>query len=314
MKGLELSEKYYNEFGAKMIKEEFAEFEGLIAAGLFGSGSDCYGYDDEVSTDHDFEPGFCLLIPGEDKIDGRTEFKLERAYAKLPKEFLGYKRGFVDAVGGSRYGVKRIAEFFTEKVGSPDGELSVDAWLKIPSFYLAEATNGKIFRDDLGEVTAIREKLLDMPKEILLKKLAGNLLLMAQSGQYNYYRCINHGEYEASALSAVEFVNATLKTIYLLNGKHMPFYKWAFRGLKDLSFGADIYTDLSSLLFGDNREETVADGKLFTIECVAEKIIEELKNRDLTSAVCGDLEKHAYSVNDKISDSYIRNLNIFAGV
>lgn len=314
MKGLELSEKYYREFGEKMIKEEFPDYEGVIAVGLTGSGSDCYGYDDEVSTDHDFEPGFIMFLPDESIIDGKTEFKLERAYAKLPKEFMGYKRGFVGAVGGSRYGVKRISDFFNEKVGDPNGELSVEAWLKIPSFYLAEATNGKIFRDDLGKVTEIREKLLSIPKEITLKKLAGNLLLMAQSGQYNYNRCIKHGEYEASELAAVEFVNAALKTIYLLNGKHTPFYKWAFKGLKDLSFGAELYGDLSSLLFGDNRDETTADGKLFTIEAIAERVIEELKDKGITSAVCGDLEKHAYSVNDKITDSYIRNLNIFSGV
>ncbi|MBO4594253.1 MAG: DUF4037 domain-containing protein [Clostridia bacterium] len=314
MKGLELSEKYYLEFGAKIIKDEFPEYESVIAAGLTGSGSDCYGYDDEISTDHDFEPGFILFLPDESVIDSKTEFRLERAYAKLPKEFMGFKRSLVSAVGGSRYGVKRIADFFTEKVGDPDGELSIDAWLKIPSFYFAEATNGKIFRDDLGKITAIRNKLLYMPEDITLKKLAGNLILMAQAGQYNYYRCIKHGEYQASQLSAVEFVNATLKTVYLLNGKHMPFYKWAFRGLKELSFGAELNDDLSNLLFGDNRDETTADGKLFTIESIAERVIDELKKRGLTSAVCGDIEKHAYSVNDRISDPYIRNLNIFSGV
>ena len=314
MKGLELAEKYYNEFGVKMIKDEFPDLEGVLAVGLFGSGSDCYGYDDEVSQDHDFEPGFKILLPSESVIDSKTEFKLERAYAKLPKEFMGFKRGFVDAVGGNRYGVIRTADFFTEKVGDGKGDLSLTAWLKIPSFYLAEATNGKIFRDDLGEVTEIRRKLSAMPKDILNKRLAGNLLTMAQSGQYNYYRLIKHGEYESSELALVEFIKSALQVLYLLNGKYAPFYKWAFRGLKDLEFGADMYDDLSSLLFGDNRNEETADGKLFTVECVAEKIIDELKNRSMTSAVCGDLEKHAYSVNDKITDGYIRNLDIFSGV
>ena len=67
-----------------MIREQFSEGEGRIAAGLTGSGSECYGYDDEVSADHDFEPGFCLFLPGEDVLDRRTAFLLERAYAKLP--------------------------------------------------------------------------------------------------------------------------------------------------------------------------------------------------------------------------------------
>ena len=47
-----------------------------------------------------------------------------------------------------------------------------------------------------------------MPVDIKLKRLVGNLLLMAQSGQYNFVRCIKHGEPEAAQLACVEFVNA----------------------------------------------------------------------------------------------------------
>ena len=95
MKGLELSRKYYEEFGKPMLKEQFPEIEHLIAVGLVGSGSDCYGYDDDISHDHDFEPGFCLFVPDENIIDEKTFFNLERAYSKLPKEFCGYKRSLV---------------------------------------------------------------------------------------------------------------------------------------------------------------------------------------------------------------------------
>ena len=90
MKGLELSQKFYETYGAPMLHTQFAPFEEIIAVGLCGSGSECFGFDDEISRDHDFEPGFCLFLPGEDVIDRRTSFLLERAYAKLPKEFLGF--------------------------------------------------------------------------------------------------------------------------------------------------------------------------------------------------------------------------------
>ena len=92
MTGMEMSRAFYEQFGAPMIHERFPEYEEIIAAGLTGSGSECYGYDDTVSTDHDFEPGFCLFIPGEDIVDRRTAFQLERAYAGLPSEFEGYRR------------------------------------------------------------------------------------------------------------------------------------------------------------------------------------------------------------------------------
>ena len=84
----------------------------FLAAGLVGAGSECLGFDDEISTDHDFEPGFCLFLPGEDVVDRRTAFLLERAYAKLPKQFLGFERSLIAPVGGSRHGVIRTADFF----------------------------------------------------------------------------------------------------------------------------------------------------------------------------------------------------------
>ena len=69
MKGLELSEKFYLEHGAPMLRAQFSNCLHLLAVGLMGSGSECFGYDDGISTDHDFEPGFCILIPDEDFAD-----------------------------------------------------------------------------------------------------------------------------------------------------------------------------------------------------------------------------------------------------
>ena len=43
-------------------------------------------------------------------------------------------------------------------------------------------------------------------------------------------------------------------------------------------------------------------------------MIDELTAQGLTKAICGDLEKHAYSVNDSIADGGIRNLHILAAV
>ena len=63
MTGIELARTYWEAYGIPMIREQFPEWEGQIAAGLTGSGSECYGYDDEVSADHDFGPEFCLFLP-----------------------------------------------------------------------------------------------------------------------------------------------------------------------------------------------------------------------------------------------------------
>ena len=313
MRGLDLARAYYEAHGRPMLEARFPELLPHVAAGLFGSGSECFGFDDEISRDHDFEPGFMLLLPGEDVVDRRAAFLLERAYAKLPREFMGLRRGLMQPVGGPRRGVIRAADFFIEKTGTPDGVLTLNQWLTVPEHALAEAVNGEVFYDGGGEASAIRARLSVYPEDVRKKKLAGRLLLMAQSGQYNYDRCLMHGETGAAQLAAGEFVQNCMAAVFLLNGVYMPYYKWAFRamrGLQRLSLLAEI---MEYLLTTDNDGDT-AKQKRDAIEGVCADVIAELKRQDLTRATCGDLEQHAYSVNDRIGDGEIRNLHILAAV
>ena len=309
MKGIELAWAYWETYGIPMIREQFPAYEGIIAAALTGSGSECYGFDDEVSRDHDFEPGFCLFIPGEEIVDRRTAFQLERAYAKLPAEFEGFRRQKMNPVGGHRHGVFRIDEYFTEKIGCPVEELTAERRLRLPDYALAEAVNGEVFRDDAGLLTDCRRILREMPEDVRRKRLAGHLLLMAQSGQYNYRRCLSHGETGAAQLAAGEFVRHTLAAVFLLNRTYMPYYKWSFRALKALPGGEDLGRSLEWLLTTDNSG-ALAEDKYFCMEGIASDVIDLLQEQKLTEAVCGDLEKHAYSVNDGIRESNIRNLHI----
>ena len=313
MKGLELSEKFYYEYGEKMLKESFADIEKYLAVGLVGSGSECFGYDDGISRDHDFEPGFCIFIPDEDVIDSRTEFALERAYAKLPKEFMGFKRSPLSPVGGNRHGVIRISRFFEEKTGSRTADIPTDVWFHIAEQFPAEATNGKIFFDNYGKMTALREKISYLPEDVRIKKLAGNILLMAQSGQYNYSRCIARGETAAAQLAVGEFVGAALKVIFLLNKKYIPYYKWTFRALRALEILGGLHENLEYLISSGNTADE-AEKKQKIIEDVSACVVEELRIQSLTKAPSNELEMHAYSVNDKIKDNNIRNLHVLYAV
>lgn len=312
MQGLKLSERFFEEYGRPMLQERFPDLMPYIACGLCGSGSECFGYDDETSQDHDFEPGFCIFLPGEDIIDRRSAFLLERAYASLPKEYGGYTRQKLSPTGGNRHGVLRTADFFADKTGTTDGILTIGQWLTVPESSLAEAVNGKIYLDNYGEVTKIRDSLRCFPREIRRKKLAGHLLVMAQAGQYNYRRCLRHGETGAAQLSVYEFTKSTMEVIFLLNDVYQPYYKWSFRALRSLDKLSVTAEMLEYLITSDNDEN--AEEKYKVIEGIAADIIDELICQGLTQAVCGDLEKHAYSVNDGIKDAELRNMHIFAAV
>ena len=49
-----------------MIDERYASVKHRIAAGLVGHGSECYGFDDALSRDHDFGPRVCLWLTADD--------------------------------------------------------------------------------------------------------------------------------------------------------------------------------------------------------------------------------------------------------
>ena len=313
MKGLELSKLYYKTYGEPMLREHFPELLPFLSAGLAGSGSECLGYDDDVSRDHDFEPGFCLFLPGEDVIGRKQEFALERAYARLPKEFMGFKRSLLAPVGGARHGVIRMDEFFREKTGKPDGALTMSDWLTVPEQSLLEAAGGEVFMDEYGRFSEIRAALAYFPEDIRRKKLAGHLLLMAQSGQYNYSRCLAHGETAAAQLAVYEFTKSAMTVAFLLNRRYQPYYKWSFRALRELP-ELSMNAELMEFLLTSDNEAAAAEEKVKVIEGIATDVIDVLIGQNLTKAVCRDLEKHARSVNDAVADAELRNMHILAGV
>ncbi len=311
MKGLEISRAFYEQYGKPMLEAQFSDVIDRIAVGLVGQGSECLGFDDEISRDHDFDAGFCLFITEED--ERRIGFRLERAYSRLPKEFMGLKRSLLSPVGGNRHGVITVEEFYTRFLGAPSAPDTVERWLYTPSASLLSASNGEVFADPLGKFTEIRERLrLGYPEDIRRKKLACHTVFMAQAGQYNYSRCIRRGETGAAQLAVFEFVRHAISGIYLLNNRYEPFYKWAYRGMEELPILGSISDALQGLTELDNSPPR-AEGKAEIIEDIAMLFIGELQTQSLTRAVCTDLEKHAYSILDGIKDGNLRNMHIMEG-
>ena len=116
-----------------------------------------------------------------------------------------------------------------------------------------------------------------------------------------------HGEVGASRLALAEFARSATEMIYLLNNEHMPYYKWCFRGLRSLdilSDGADRLTRILGTSVGDEKKA------IDNIEGVCKDVIDELLRQGLTDSRSDYLENHAYSINEKIKDSKLRNLPV----
>ena len=104
-----------------------------------------------------------------------------------------------------------------------------------------------------------------------------------------------------------------MSAAFLLNGVYQPYYKWALKAMRQLPKLA-LHAELVEYLISTDNDGDLAASKRDVIEGIAADVIDELRRQDLTGADCGDLEKHAYSVNDGIADGNIRNLHILAGV
>lgn len=312
MKGLLLSKQFYVTYGKDMIESCFPQLAHRIAVGLAGEGSECLGFDDELSTDHDFEPAFCLWLTEQD--ERQYGMELARAYRQLPKEFGGFSRERLAPVGGSRHGVMSIAAFYTRFLGLSHAPNSYEQWLYIPSPSLGCACNGEVFRDDLGEFSAIRQVLLQgYPEDIRRKKLAGHAVMMAQAGLYNYARCVKRGETGAAQLAVFEFVRHAMSTVYLLNQTYEPFYKWAYRGLRELPLLSFLEPSLVALTELGNTEAE-ATAKRESMEEIAALCIAEYRRQGLTNSENDDLERQAYAIVNGIADPQLRNRHIMDGV
>ena len=206
--------------------------------------------------------------------------------------------------------MRRTAFFYRRYTGSPGAPESWQQWLALPSHALAEATNGQVFRDDLGEFSAVRETLLHgMPEDVRKKKLAARLIEMAQTGQYNYARCLKHGEQGAATLELSDFVRAACGAVYLLEKRHMPYTKWMLRGMDSLPRLGHLRSALEFLLTGED-DPALRQG---VIEDLCATVSAELRAQGLSDGDWDYLEPHAFAVQGRIQNPEIRSLHVMEG-
>jgi hypothetical protein len=301
MKGLELAGAYYRDVGLPMLRERFAGCENRLAVGLVGPGSECFGFDDELSRDHDWGPAFCLWLTDDEH--ERIGADLQRAYAELPATFMGFGPRRASPGEEWRVGASRTTAFFRRFTGLDRPPATLAEWLRIPESSLATCTNGKVFSDPLGEFTRWRQALLDYyPEDVRLKKIAGLCITVAQTGQYNFARSLRRAERFSAAYSVVKFCADAIALVFALNRRYAPFYKWLHRAVRDLPvLGREVHGRIDALL-----NEVEPERKEEIMEAVSLLLADELRRQGLSDSPSDFLLDHAPRVQARISDAKLR--------
>lgn len=313
--GMQLAKEYWQTYGKPLLElEEFRDYKNRIAAGLVGHGSECYGFDDEISRDHDFGPGFCIWLTDEDY--AKIGEDLQAAYNDLPQEYAGFDSRketprAKSCESSKRVGVFSISEFFENITGfsAAPSQDEPYLWISLSEPTLAAATNGQIFADPLGEFSKTRQSFKLMPDDVRISLISRRLGMMAQAGQYNVPRMLARKDGAAAWLSINEFVRAAASIVFLLNNPisagYLPYYKWQFAALRKLSARmasrlSNVCNQLESLMrlssaacfggigFGEGTKgSSESESKINEIiQNVCNEVVEELKYQGLSN--CGE--------------------------
>ena len=299
IKGLELSKRYFYDIVLPEFKKSLKDILPLSAFGLVGEGSECYGYDDELSQDHDFGPSVCIWLRKDDYL--KYKDRINKILETLPKTYLAFQELKESEWGYNRRGLLNIEDFYFKFIGSTNPPQTINDWQKIPETALATVTNGEVFLDNLGEFTKIRGQLLNYyPEAIRQNKIATRLMNISQHGQYNYTRCLKRNDLVSANQCLYLFVDEIIHLVFLLNRRYKIFYKWANRALLDLKIlGNEVHKLLQDMVFAQN--------KIPYVRKICKVLADELRNQKLTNCESEFLGDLGVDIQKNIDDNFFKN-------
>jgi len=154
--GLELAHTFYRDVLGGIV-------DGIPhAAAALGEGSEILGFDTERSTDHGWGPRAQIFVRADavESLRARIDARLPETFQGWPVRYYRWQTGRVE----HHVEVATVGEWLTSHLGiDPRVSMPSGAWLSTPQQQLLEVTGGMVFRDDVGELTAIREMMAWWP-------------------------------------------------------------------------------------------------------------------------------------------------------
>jgi hypothetical protein len=196
------------------------------AAALLGEGSEVLGFDDQVSTDHDFGPRMQLFVP-----PGLDSTEIDVALEMLPARFGGLPVIYTDSDrhdGQPHHQVEvtTARAFFVDRLGvDPACGMDLADWLLAPPQILASLTGGVVLHDPLDLLTARRRALAWYPEDVWRYVLAAGWLRVSQEEPF-IGRTGGRGDDLGSRIIAARVARDLVQIGFLVERRWAPYSKW----------------------------------------------------------------------------------------
>jgi hypothetical protein len=250
MKGLELCRRYFHEVGLPAIRRHFPEWLERMACGLIGPGSDVFGFDDDISRDHNWGPRFWVVLSPQDyaAIGERMQ---EVLLAELPPEFEGHGiRGFPPGRGEPQVRVWGLRELCESMLGCAEAPSDDVAWLGIAEQKLFELHAGEVWHDPPRLLLGLREQTAYFPEMVWRKRMAffWEGLFFAD----NFIRSAFRGERVAEQMYLAWALHCMMRMAFLLNHRYAPYRKWLHRAFRELPLADELDPLLARMMDGES--------------------------------------------------------------
>lgn len=299
--GLKLAERYFETTKGNVS----AAFPGLyprMAIGLIGHGSQCLGFDDRLSQDHDWGPQYCVFLQPADY--SRHGEKLQRFLKTLPTEFRGVRVQWDRRQPRERSGVLCMDDWVRQQLGVAAPFADPTDWLRTSDPRLLWVTNGELWHDPLGKLSRLRQRLAYYPEPVWLKKLANKCLMVELSGPYQMHRAICRGDSFLPLFLRSQFVREALQLAFLLNRRYAPISKWLLPSFLTLPRPCG----LSRKLLTTMLEEVEPDRLLALAKLVSTRLHRAVRQAVPTAPASRNIFELSFGLLDTIRDRRITRM------
>lgn len=272
MKGLELSTRFFTEWGLPYIKAQYPALADRVAAGLCG-GSDSIGADDGISRDHDWGPRFLLWLTSDDFSQFGEELSC-RINATAPDQFLGFARPR-EAIR-----VLSVDPWFRKETGHahPPERWTFDFITESHLYFIKHAP---VFHDPLGEFTTRKNEFSLWPTEVFLDRVKKCCWCLWHFGEYNFCsRVSKRDDAIARHTCIASFVEWAMRLCFYLDNDFSLYWKWMSHQFTNTRVGRQIAGALEAIVATED-----VGAKASHVQSICRTFREELYAKGLISDV-----------------------------